>query len=381
MDREHNEYAPELPDEILNLIVRKLMSWVCHAAFRSVCRSWRSFSRQHCSHRLPPRPPWIMFPCSRYPTPPSRRYALYSFDGKRNFFQFKTPNCMYFGSSGTWLIFIDSNVRMIRVWNPLSLIDILLPYIGATGKDVYNKMILSCPGPLIKNAMMFGIIYNDNKLAFMRLGDNDWTKVNFSFIDNMLLLSSGYFTDIIFHGGKLHALHKYGILYVCEEDILVPGGCFTRPHRYACLPVKLINNYWPARKPHPNALMYKSYLVEVDGDLMIALLFELCENEVRKFFCWVFKLDWVEGKWHLVKLNLKGRSLFLGRTDCSMSALTSRPNEIYYKIEDRVDRFHLHWYLMRMRSGDELPSSAVYFKANNCHSDYPNPLWLIPGHT
>ncbi|KAK9139511.1 hypothetical protein Scep_009192 [Stephania cephalantha] len=81
---------PNLPDDILHVIVNKLTSLVCHGAFRSVCRSWRSFSLQHYFYLvLPHQPPWLM--CPKSVNPPSRLCDLYTLDGTKQFFQFEFP--------------------------------------------------------------------------------------------------------------------------------------------------------------------------------------------------------------------------------------------------------------------------------------------------
>ncbi|KAK9148164.1 hypothetical protein Scep_006921 [Stephania cephalantha] len=50
-----------------------------------------------------------------------------------------------------------------------------------TPSRLYNLYTydVSCAGPLIKNLsdMVFGIIYDDKKLAFIRLGDKAWTLI------------------------------------------------------------------------------------------------------------------------------------------------------------------------------------------------------------
>ncbi|KAK9103078.1 hypothetical protein Sjap_020332 [Stephania japonica] len=266
----------ELPDDMLHLIVRKLSSLVCYAAFRSVCRRWRSFSLQHYKYLVLPQPPWLMFPNST--KPPSRVYDLYTFDGTRQFFQFETPeNCERRWSSGSWLIFTDKKEKKIRVWNPLSSIHILLPNIADQLKSgesaLPNKIIVSCSGPLIKNRndVIFGVVYNDKKLAFMRLRDKAWTIVEVDLLHTLPRPSSKeleiIFKDIAFYHGKLYAVNQLGKVYVCEEAVHAPSSNdYHRVHHAKA--ELLIDNSYNMQGLDPKTMDIKHYLVEVDGELM-----------------------------------------------------------------------------------------------------------------
>ncbi|KAK9153925.1 hypothetical protein Sjap_001405 [Stephania japonica] len=263
--------ASDLPEDILHLIMGKLSSMVCHAAFRSVCQSWRSFSLRYYSHLVPPPPPWLMFP-DKPTNPNSRLYHLYNFDGTKRFFQFETPEgCGHRSYSGTWLVFWDRKMRRIRVWNPLSLTHILLPHLMDPSKLRIIKVVVSCTGPLIKNPddVIFGIIYNYTKFAFTRLGDKGWTFVQVT--DSLPLhqtpkesIKMRGFNDIIFHKGKLYVVNEFGMVFVCEEGI---GAPHRYTHDYDHLRIvkakMFIDNSYKMKELNPMARFIFHYLGEV----------------------------------------------------------------------------------------------------------------------
>ncbi|KAK9103116.1 hypothetical protein Sjap_020375 [Stephania japonica] len=344
----------ELPDDMLHLIVRKLSSLVCYAAFRSVCRRWRSFSLQHYKYLVLPQPPWLMFPNST--KPPSRVYDLYTFDGTRQFFQFETPeNCERRWSSGSWLIFTDKKEKKIRVWNPLSSIHILLPNIADQLKSgesaLPNKIIVSCSGPLIKNRndVIFGVVYNDKKLAFMRLRDKAWTIVEVDLLHTLPRPSSKeleiIFKDIAFYHGKLYVVNQLGKVYVCEEAVHAPSSNdYHRVHHAKA--ELLIDNSYNMQGLDPKTMDIKHYLVEVDGELM-----------------------------HIISI-----------TGCSTSAVVPETSGVVYLRvdEDSGEAGATKSYNCKLIAFDYFKKKqdfSILFEAKNCDFGYQPPGWIIPRHT
>ncbi|KAK9130433.1 hypothetical protein Sjap_010920 [Stephania japonica] len=174
-----------LPDDVLHSIVGRLSSLVCFAAFRSVCKPWRSFFLQHYSFLVPPPPPWIILPDPN--STDSLRpavYGLYGLHEQKQFYQCKIPvNCTTFiGSSGTWLAYIDDISGKLRLWNPLSLLEMSLPIVRNRKNNMrvaLERVFASCAGPLINanEDVVFGVLYNSTQFACMALGDEDWTNV------------------------------------------------------------------------------------------------------------------------------------------------------------------------------------------------------------
>ncbi|KAK9100272.1 hypothetical protein Scep_023702 [Stephania cephalantha] len=378
---DHN-YAPELPDDVLHSIVRRLSSLVCFAAFRSVCKSWRSFSLKHYSYLVPPPPPWWMLPAKSTPTV----YDLYAFDNDIKFYHCKIPdNCeQFFASSGSWLIFIDSKGGRFRVWNPLSLSNISLPLLRRRGNaDIYGKFIVSCTGPLIKNDedVLFGLVYNANKLAYMKLGDKEWTMIE---VDCFPRPSTKIerIHDLVLHNGRFYFVNQCGMVFVCGKDVYAPHD---QDHHYRC-PIKAIKvidpgNIISTNKPTSHASVYMYYLVEVEGKLMLVIWFSTSNAHLGSDFR-VFKLDFSEKEWEVVGIrNLQDFSLFLSHNYGTMAARVPRRNGIYFKrfevAEDEIwnHKVMIYDHLLKW------PNPTVLFEVIKLKRYCVHPVWIIPRHT
>ncbi|KAK9152677.1 hypothetical protein Sjap_000157 [Stephania japonica] len=359
----------KIPYDILHVIARKLTSLVCYAAFRSVCRSWRSFSLQHYSYLVPPQPPWLMLPNSVNPS--LRVCDFYNFDGTRKFFQFSMPDqCQYYWCSGTWLIFTDKKVQKFRVSNPLSSTHILLPCLASKPeiKGYICKKFIVSSGPLIKNIrdVIFGVIYNDKNLAIIRLGDKAWTPIKLDFSHK---LQEARFDDIIFYGGKLHAINEFGRIFVCEEDVNIP--CDKDYHRRCPVkPLMLIDHsYKMYENPDHHAKDITRYLVEVNGDLMHVLRFTNGSDTSTSTFS-IFKLDFSTNtkSYPVKKSDLRGHSLFLCPFTCSASAIVSDLNCVYLgSYHERPISKKMNWKLMSFDYFKKKQySSSILFKVKDC---------------
>ncbi|KAK9137664.1 hypothetical protein Sjap_008258 [Stephania japonica] len=372
--------TPELPDDILHVIVCKLSSLVCHSAFRSVCRVWRLFSLRYYSYLVPPQPPWLMFPASV--DPPSRIHNLYTFDGGRQFFQFEVPKEYEFcWCSGTWLIFFDSKEDKIRVWNPLSSVHILLPLIPVP----CYKIIASCRGPLIKDGMVFAALYPD-ELVFIRLGDAAWTDVKIDFLQVPRPSRTPILkiNDIVFYQGKLYVVDQSGMIFVCEEDVRAPS---YDDFHYRCpaKAIRLIDYIYEVENLREEANHdTEHFLVEVKGDLMLILKYSNSKNPSAYLHA-SFKLDFSRRK--LQEMGFQNYSLFLSSTDASLSTIIPEMSCIYIKSLLRVPsddhRFDCVLKVIGSTKGDcfkaNQPSSTL-FRVDEWNYDDPQPAWIIPRH-
>ncbi|KAK9130435.1 hypothetical protein Sjap_010922 [Stephania japonica] len=333
----------ELPDDVLHSIVRRLRSLVCFAAFRSVCKSWRSFFLQHYSYLVPPRPPWWMLPAKSNDSTHPTIYNLYAFDNDIQFYNCKIPdNCeMFIGSSGTWLIFIDSKGSKLQVWNPLSLSNISLPFLRRREKgiNIYKKLIFSCTGPLIKNDadLLFGLVYNANNLAYMKFGDKEWTIVKIDCFPRPSTKTERIH-DLVLYNGRFFFVNQCGVVFACEENAHAPCD---QDYHYRC-PVKVIKlmdpvNITSREKPTPNAKIFKYYLVEIKGKLMLVIRFSTFNANLGSKFS-VFKLDFSKKKWEVVsRRDLEDFSLFLNGNYGTLAARVSGRNGIYFKTSKKVE--------------------------------------------
>ncbi|KAK9130426.1 hypothetical protein Sjap_010913 [Stephania japonica] len=348
MDNKHRyKHAPELPDDVLHLIVHGLSSLVCSAAFRSVCKSWRSFFLQHYSYLVPPPPPWIMLPTNAKCSKPSV-YGLYDFEDRKLFYEYKIPGNyeVFFESSGTWLIFLDNEDKKLRVWNPLSLIEVSLPCVTNQEKTAvtYCKVIVSC-GPLIKKRedVLVGVVINYDRLVVIRLGDEGWTNID---IDSFPCEShtTTIIHNLVFYKGKFYLVNQSGKVFICDENVHAP-----RNHdQHYCHPIKAIRladpiDFTSMRKPTPDASIQRYYLVEVEGELMQVIQFWPISN-IHYF--WVFKLNFAKKAWEFVNRSDLKVSLFLNYCHGTMAAReVSRRPSIYFMVSNYVDEENQEDYL------------------------------------
>ncbi|KAK9130434.1 hypothetical protein Sjap_010921 [Stephania japonica] len=274
--------APNLPHDVLHSIVGRLSSLVCCAAFRSVCKPWRSFFMKHYSHLVPPPPPWLMLPDLNYLSDSSytKVYGLYGSDEQKQFYQCKIPdNCEIFvGSSGTWLAYIDNKRRKLRVWNPLSLTEISLPFVSNKAIKL-GKVVVSCPGPLIKNAIedvVFGAVYDSTQFACIALGDKDWTNIEVDFFPSKPTIR---IDDLVFYKGKFFLVDHSGMVFVCERNVPVPRD-HDLHYRHPLKAIKLIDHVHMSSLEQnliqeiPScAGINNYYLIEIEGELMLVVQF------------------------------------------------------------------------------------------------------------
>ncbi|KAK9100277.1 hypothetical protein Scep_023707 [Stephania cephalantha] len=179
---------------------------MCFAAFRSVCKSWRSFSLKHYSYLVPPPPPWRMLPAKSIDSSHPTVYNLYAFDNDNQFYR-----------------------------------------------------------PLIKNDedVVFGVVYNANNLAYMKLGDKEWTIIEIDcFPSPSTKIESIH--DLVLRNGRFYFVNQCGTVFVCKESAHAPHD---QDHHYCCSiqAIKLIDpvNITSREKSTPEACAYRNYLVEV----------------------------------------------------------------------------------------------------------------------
>ncbi|KAK9143607.1 hypothetical protein Syun_013007 [Stephania yunnanensis] len=330
-----------LPDDVLHLIVCKLRSLVCHAAFRSVCKTWRLFAQQHYSYLVPPQPPWLIFPAQ---ATASTTYNFYTFDGVGPFFDVEVPKEYTIGrGSGTWLTFWDTKVERVRVWNPLSSIHILLPCIPGTETILkkFHKFVVSTPGPLIKNNMIFGAFYGGEKLAYIKLGQERWTHVEVDFLHQPPVvpsLQTAYkIHDIVFYQGKLHVVDRTGMVFVCEEDAHAPH--YNDHHRRCPVKaVKLIDHlHDKIQKINHAAVVTMLYLVQVKGSLMVLLRYKTRANDISSIGWSYFKVDFSKRNLRSTKDlegNLTGCPEKLTGLGTSMESLEATGKRLSDFVED-----------------------------------------------
>ncbi|KAK9130428.1 hypothetical protein Sjap_010915 [Stephania japonica] len=360
MDNEHtykHKHAPEFTENLLHSIVGCLSSLVCFVAFRSVCK-WRSFFLQHHSYLVPPPPPWLMLPNPHSKDSQPTVYGLYGFEYRKLFYKCNIPSNydLYPGSSGTWLIFIDRKGGKLRVWNPLSLIEVSLPLVKNEKYNpiVYTEIILSRIGPLIKNyqAVLVSAVHNCNNLVVMWLGEEKWTSIEIESFPSRSLATTRI-VDLLFYKGKFYLVNQSWMLFVCEENVHTPRN---HDHHY-CHPIKAIKFIDPVDitriwEPIVNAKVEMYFLLEVKGDT----------------HCFrIFKFDFTKSAWKFVtNRGLKGCLLFLNHCNGSMPAReVSRRTNIYFEFYDIANeeghqKDHWNHKVLKSNYSVKKPASDVF---------------------
>ncbi|KAK9147651.1 hypothetical protein Scep_006408 [Stephania cephalantha] len=375
-----------LPDDVLHLIVCKLRSLVCHAAFRSVCKTWRLFAQQHYSYLVPPQPPWLIFPAH---ATASTTYNFYTFDGVRQFFDVEVPEEYTIGrGSGTWLTFWDTKVERVRVWNPLSSIHILLPSIPGTETILkkFDKFVVSTPGPLIKNNMIFGVFYKGEKLAYIKLGQERWTHVEVDFLHQPPVVPSlepeFKIHDIVFYQGKLHVVDRSGMVFVCEEDAHAPH--YNDHHRRCPVKaVKLIDHlHDKIQKINHEAVITMLYLVEVKGRLMVLLRYKAIANDSSSLGWSFFKVDFSKRNLRSTK-DLEGHSLFLSGGDASMSTIIPyHKDSVFCKVNEGSSLMNPYSLKCKFIVSGYIRGESVcnkhLFQVDDWNLTDLQPVWIIP---
>ncbi|KAJ4786347.1 F-box protein skip23 [Rhynchospora pubera] len=260
----------ELPNDMLQLVIRAIDSPKDYLNFTGVCKSWR-ISREIMFNPRCNFPPINPLP-KKYPFPmllqphgqESEVFYFYSIF-QRKVHMVHVPelsNKWIPGSWRGWLATIDINDgNLIHFLNPITKAHITLPPLSTCPKSI-NLTKRRCPLDVEKivvvsssevdtqpNHMIVVLITDVGKLHFCRLGDDRWKKA-YPSISNI--------QDVIEFKGLLHAVDVRGTLFVIET-----GTCTKMT------PVAVHRGRWPDRQ----------YLVESAGDLLLISRFQEVEDD------------------------------------------------------------------------------------------------------
>ncbi|XP_022762995.1 F-box protein SKIP23-like isoform X2 [Durio zibethinus] len=326
----------QLPQELLDLISKRLDTSYDVIRFRSVCSTWRSSVTTPKRHRLAPRFP--VLPDEGGMVNTSFGFSL----SKRTVFLLQSPETNIETDTLTsWVIKIEEDVpkNRIQLLNPLSRsgfdslpdnfpksLNLLefrvfelgeeyvlhylnhLSYLGDVGNLYMEKVVLSC---LDNNANDFVLltIHVSGKLAMFKSIDKKWT-----IIQDM----PSPYDDVILHEGNFYAVDNTGrtVLVALDFEISVVGMPVFGGDKKFLVESKgellLVDMYLSIEAEEGSCSWAGLGFVE---EYFENLAFYMNERTVRFK---VFKLDEVGKEWVDVK-SLNGRVLFLG-DDCTFSA-------------------------------------------------------------
>ncbi|KAL3524304.1 hypothetical protein ACH5RR_017138 [Cinchona calisaya] len=370
-----------LPDLLLNSIIEKLMLPGDYVRFGAVCKHWRNVAVAH---------KYRVGPMLMTPTKNSRRSLYDVIRGNKIISGTKLlpmplikRRCC--GSSYGWLAFAMDNL-VIRLFNPFLGKQIDLPRLlnhledGCDPQYYVRKVVLSADP--FKNPDDFEAvaIYGcEQKLAFIRIGQKNWTSLPVS----VIIKSKFFACDVIFYDGFMYAVNR--------ENEFERGRIIKVDTEVGSLEIVAGWNWKAENKFDGEKLVQnRAYLVESPrGDLLVI---NRIMSYPSKENCTIgrtskFKLHKiVRGKesWSmLVEVEqvseLGDDALFLGDNQ-SVSILASefmpgyQPNSIYFTDDFFYPHEPRDMGIFNLKD----QSFKRRYKLNPLHKASPPPIWITP---
>ncbi|KAL6321230.1 hypothetical protein AAG906_016264 [Vitis piasezkii] len=406
-----------LPKDLLHSILDQLQPMEDVIRFSAVCTEWRSVAVANLKSRsLHQR--GVPFLMSRTK---DNIGNLHSVTQKKMYkFRFPMPdNMKCCGSSLGWLIMLDVTMDVI-LFNPFSGNTITFPpirrlvfekryaleydYIHGLSalkryeyeiriREEYGEEELDpsvCPDDYVL-MVIYGV---EERLAFIKSGDEDWTYVDnktsgfdYLFKTSPRVKGFRYFEDILYWKSQFYAVDRLGKLLSCEINtnftdlrvkiVDVPKGGFgidaTSSSTFFQQVVESFQN---------NSTIWSAFLVEsIEGDLLWVPKFRF-KFLTMKFYVYQLadnggNVGWVKKK------DLGDAALFLGDNH-SISVRASdftgcEPNSIYFA--DKEDEtvwcypgypFDMGVYNLKHKS------IARDYQLNPSQRSMPPPIWILP---
>jgi hypothetical protein len=334
-----------LPEDLLVLILDRLVTLSDYVRFSAVCRPWHAVALENYYGerrlKLSLHQPPLLFLTHTHPSKGETTIDIHCVSQNKTY-ELKSflprGSKRWFGSSHGWLITVDKNF-VITLSKPFCFDGIIClpPVLHRNGLHIH-KVILSADPIVAPDDYTVMVIYIDglapDELAFIRPGDKGWTYIE-----------SGPVTDVIYSKGLFYALYMFGSVQTLDISQHCPKLNMVSPN---C-------NFTASS-------LEKNYIVEsAGGDILkfVRILDtvndELPPRAVTKEFK-VFKLlvlngkkKWVETK----ELNvLADGALFLDDSTSTYvpasDILGCHPNSIYF-----VD----HWVPGYTHPADVRPST------------------------
>lgn len=383
----------ELPPELLDTIVNKLINLRDYLRFRAVCSNWRS-STPATPKNLPCQFPWLMLPKNRS----NRRGFFNLLDNKLHFLNLpeasnRRRRC---GSSHGWLIIVDESPSIFII-NPLTKVTFNLPplcqlpnvvnfdfysvgrefTIQSPDGEVYTrnlkeirdlfikKVVLSHSPSRDPNFIAVMILNETGELAYCKNGENSW-----KFIDEARFFAE----DVIYFDGLFYAVHKLGSIAVCDVSGDLPKVSFIETPRQIGGDIQYLVKT-------DDELLLVTRSLELDTDAAYHQLDVVYKTvEFR-----VFRLVLEGPRWEKVD-SLGEKMLFLGENS-SLALLASdypgcEGNRIYFTDDyceanyDGVNGNHdLGYY--NLEDG-RIEALSCYPRNSHSMLRWPPPIWFTP---
>ncbi|XP_059437046.1 F-box protein SKIP23-like [Corylus avellana] len=377
-----------LPEDLLDLILSRLVTLSDYVRFSTVCMPWHTFALEKYDGERhlklsTHQPPLLFLPHTRGSKEEEITISIHNFSKTYELESF-TPigSQRWHGSSHGWLISVDENFA-ITLSNPFcSKLKggddgiIRLPPVPYKNCYCIEKVILSANPTMTPDDYTVMIIFNMyGKLTFIRAGDKEWTYIN----------KCHNVDDVIYSKGLFYALDGTCSVITCDIS-----------EHYPMLN-KVSPRLSPNLSPDEEVQEIKNYIVEsAGGDLLQLLRFmdwttvvhgdntkRITHVETKGFRA--FKLLFLNGesKWVETK-NLGNGSLFLGENNSTyMSAsdcLGCHPNSIYFTEYCPPHTYFAHSYdmgIFNLGDGSFLQRDCVSKFLSSPVSILP-PIWIEP---
>lgn len=385
----------ELPPELLDAIVNKIIDLRDYLHFRAVCPSWRS-STPATPKNLPCQLPWLMLPKNQ-----TNRRGFFNFvDDKVHFLNLPEASSSRrrCGSSHGWLIIVDESPS-IFVINPLTKVTFDLPPVSqfpnvmnfnfySVGREFtlrspdgevharnlkemrdsfIRKAVISSSPSRDPNFITMVILNGTGELAYCKNGEHSW-----KFIDDARF----YDEDVIYFEGLFYAVHKSGEIAVCDVSGDSPSVSFIET------PKQIGGDMQYLVKTNDDFLLVTRFL-ELDIDAAYHKL-DVVYKTVE--FC-VFRLVLERPRCEWEEINSLGETmLFLGENSSLALLASDFPgcggNRIYFTDDyceanyDGVDGNHdLGYYNLADGSIEALSCCP---RSSHSMLRWPPPIWFTP---
>ncbi|XP_008788470.2 F-box protein SKIP23-like [Phoenix dactylifera] len=224
---------PDLPTDILDVIVKKLTRASDYLRFRCVCKSWRSFAKPT---NLPSHLPFLVLPYD----PDSLQRPVLSLP-TREIHARPIPDLVHtvtLASSRGWLLLLDLEHAGERLFllNPLTGAQVQLPptdgFLHQTAFEFsWKAYLLLSPNldPRDSVVVIAECYRSSREIAFCKLGDESWTVMNTGLVTELV--------SVAHHEGSLYMIDMESNASVCKiasplnpEPINLPNvdleGCY-----------------------------------------------------------------------------------------------------------------------------------------------------------
>ncbi|KAK3119777.1 hypothetical protein QOZ80_9AG0675020 [Eleusine coracana subsp. coracana] len=363
---------PDLPPELVGVILCLLPSHADRLSFRAVCRQWRLAAQQDPS--LPPALPWLRLNHRNFRSlPGGERRRLKSIG------VFHTETAI---ASDGWLTYklYNYQTRSSFLFNPFTGASIYVP----PPPDSISLKTIVCSPDLIAT-----LININTAVAFYRLGAPSWSvsrPPRYSQDGHQWMRS---YSDIALHRGKLYGLTNVEELF--SHELVDDDSDADRAPKASHVAVEHV-----IKEPADagNHRCFYHYLVASCDDrlLMVGWWYPIwvtyMERSIKEkceaIKLHVFEADLEMGRWIEVKDGLNGQALFISRNCSKMIRVCTNDQKfqgdhVYFLVSDLgyIDRTFSS-YLFGSYDLRNNRINRLFWKGKRNAKKLCSPEWFFP---